>query len=57
MCSKFEKYWDLDENNPQSEDMHHRKNKEIAFNHALVIAIVLDKKAFYLDFFRRCAKT
>ena len=44
MCSKFEKYWDLDENNPQSEDMHRRKNKEIAFNHALVIAIVLDPR-------------
>jgi len=57
MCSKFEKYWDLDENNPQSEDMHHRKNKEIAFNHALVIAIVLDKKSILFGFFRRCAKT
>jgi len=53
MCSKFEKYWDLDEGNHTSEDISRRRNKEIAFNLALVIAIVLDprKKALYLDFF------
>ena len=60
MCSKFEKYWDLDEGNHTSEDIPHRRNKEIAFNLALVIAIVLDprkKKHFiWISFFRRCAK-
>jgi len=44
MCSKFEKYWDLDEGNHTSEDISRRRNKEIAFNLALVIAIVLDPR-------------
>ena len=60
MCSKFEKYWDLDEGNHTSEDIPRRRNKEIAFNLALVIAIVLDprKKDFiWISLFRRCAKT
>ena len=53
MCSKFEKYWEPDEANPQSKDHNPlRMNKEIAFNLAL-IATLLDprKKKLYLDFF------
>ncbi|CAO2034924.1 unnamed protein product [Urochloa humidicola] len=47
LCSKFENYWNPDEDNPC------RKNKELSFNLALVIATVLDprRKAYYLDFF------
>lgn len=45
MCCKFEKYWEPDEANPRSKDHNPlRKNKEIAFNLALVIAIVLDPR-------------
>jgi len=54
MCCKFEKYWEPDEANPRSKDHNPlRKNKEIAFNLALVIATLLDprKKKLYLDFF------
>jgi hypothetical protein len=47
MSSKFEKYWDLDEDKPCT------KNKEVTFNLALVVATVLDprKKANFLDLF------
>jgi len=45
MCSKFEKYWEPDEANPRSKDHNPlRKNKEIAFNLALVIATLLDPR-------------
>ena len=53
MFSKFEKYWEPSENNHQTGANSRRKNKEIAFNTALVIATVLDprRKAYYLKFF------
>ena len=45
MCSKFEKYWEPGEANPRSKDHNPlRKNKEIAFNLALVIATLLDPR-------------
>jgi len=61
MCSKFEKYWEPDEANPRSKDHNPlRKNKEIAFNLALVIATLLDprkkKNSIWISFSRRCAK-
>ena len=53
MHVKFDKYWDPDEDDPNPEDNHRRRNKEIPFNIALVIATLLDptRKAEYLDFF------
>lgn len=53
MQSKFEKYWDSDEDSILNESNHQRKKKEIAFNIVLVIATILDprRKVDYLDFF------
>ncbi|WVZ62893.1 hypothetical protein U9M48_012585 [Paspalum notatum var. saurae] len=53
MCSKFEKYWEPSEDNHQTGANSRRKNKEIAFNIALVIATILDprRKAYFLRFF------
>lgn len=53
MCSKFEKYWEPDEGSLRSKGNPLRKNKEIAFNTALVIATILDprRKVLYLEFF------
>jgi len=60
MCCKFEKYWEPDEANPRSKDHNPlRKNKEIAFNLALVIATLLDprkKNSIWISFSRRSAK-
>jgi len=45
MCCKFEKYWEPGEANPRSKDHNpRRKNKEIPFNLALVIATLLDPR-------------
>jgi hypothetical protein len=53
MCSKFEKYWEPNEGSLRSKGNPLRKNKEIAFNTALVIATILDprRKVLYLEFF------
>jgi hypothetical protein len=53
MHSKFEKYWNPDEDNLHNVVKKKRKKKEITFNLVLVIATILDprRKADYLDFF------
>jgi hypothetical protein len=53
MCSKFEMYWKPDEGSLRSKGNRLRKNKEIAFNTALVISTILGprRKVLYLEFF------
>lgn len=52
MQTKLDKYWDPEEKE-NAEPNRRRKSKDIAFNHALVIATFLDprRKEDYLDFF------
>ena len=61
MSSKIEKYWDVSEDIHPSEASSRRKNKEIGFNIALVIATILDprRKIDYLEFFfqKVCSST